>query len=687
MKILVCISNYGNHQLEYLREVIQEYNRMASDGLSVDIIIDTTVPIDFGQVSNRLNIAQQMHDPTIGKGLVFAHRPHVIERYDSYDLFIYTENDILITLKNIKAFLNISHQIPGNYITGFLRYEIKQEDKKKYLIDAHPQRPIILQNTININGIDYISLANFHQGGWILTRRQLKQVLNSGGFFTAPHRSKKFTQVYDTLESGATDIYTLCGFAAKLLPVGELSSLMVHHLPNKYVNSGGEWENPGPLTLDQLKGLLNPHGKSIRIECVNPEKFLQSASRALENKDLPLAERILKKGIRYCPQFSELFRAYNLLKKKNVKKKWDQTESETPSDNVLYLGMAPGENFGWGVCSQYLIKELALKRQIQVLNGNPDSRGDINLPGKLFKTLINKEFVSLYEADWGRENYGYTFFENELNLQSIENARKYDMVLAGSTWCRNRLLEKGINNCGLLIQGVDPEKFFPITAEKSQDNFVVFSGGKFELRKGQDMVLKAIKILQEKYADIILINAWQNLWPESVNSMATSPYIKFEFRKGPWSEVMNHIYRINGLDPQRIVTLDLVPGDKLRQIYKQTDLGIFPNRCEGGTNLVLMEYMACGKPVIVSNTSGHRDIVTETNALLLNDLTPINIVDANKELTARWKDPSLDELIAGIEYAYHNREEIQKIGAAAGRDLNAFTWKNCAQKLLEALED
>jgi glycosyltransferase involved in cell wall biosynthesis len=123
-----------------------------------------------------------------------------------------------------------------------------------------------------------------------------------------------------------------------------------------------------------------------------------------------------------------------------------------------------------------------------------------------------------------------------------------------------------------------------------------------------------------------------------------------------------------------------------RDIYKQTDIGIFPNRCEGGTNLVLMEYMACAKPVIASNTSGHKDIVTAENALLLNDLRDISITGPDNQLIARWQEPSVDELVAQIEYAYHHREEIQKIGVKAGQDLQKFTWGHSAQHLLDLLK-
>ena len=40
-----------------------------------------------------------------------------------------------------------------------------------------------------------------------------------------------------------------------------------------------------------------------------------------------------------------------------------------------------------------------------------------------------------------------------------------------------------------------------------------------------------------------------------------------------------------------------------------SDTALFPNRCESGTNLVAMEAMAAGIPVILSNNSGHLDLI------------------------------------------------------------------------------
>jgi glycosyltransferase involved in cell wall biosynthesis len=248
------------------------------------------------------------------------------------------------------------------------------------------------------------------------------------------------------------------------------------------------------------------------------------------------------------------------------------------------------------------------------------------------------------------------------------------------------MLEKGITNCDVLIQGIDPNRFYPIKSEKSQDRFIIFSGGKFELRKGQDIVLRAVKILQDKYPDIYLVNCWYNLWAESLRQMTSSPYITFSYSENAsWIDTMQRTYHDNGLDASRVATMELVPHRQLRSLFKQTDIGVFPNRCEGGTNLVLMEDMACAKPVIASFASGQKEIITEQNALLLRQLKDINILSDDGSLVGRWQDPSLDELVAQLEYAYHHREATKNMARQAGEDLQQFTWKHCAERLVNII--
>jgi len=359
----------------------------------------------------------------------------------------------------------------------------------------------------------------------------------------------------------------------------------------------------------------------------------------------------------------------------------EKTSEGKKEKMILYTALAKGDNFGWGVCSNYLRKELAKHTTIIPLNENASLLANGEADGIVLHALIDLEMHSLFQTR-GKYNIGYAFFEYELTLASIENIKAYDVILVGSTWCKTKLEQAGVTNVEVVIQGIDPEVFYPVESELKSDFFKIFSGGKFELRKGQDIVLKAIKILQQKYSDIILVNAWYNFWPETMNSMKQSPHIAFELKGDSWDEYMKHLYVMNQLDAGRIMTFPLVANQKSRELYRNTDLGIFPNRAEGGTNLVLMEYMACGKPVVATYTTGHTDIITEKNSLPLTHLHDFKLYNDKEVMIADWREPDMDELIAAIEYAYFHRDETKKLGRQAAAEMKYLTWQATAENIM-----
>ena len=368
----------------------------------------------------------------------------------------------------------------------------------------------------------------------------------------------------------------------------------------------------------------------------------------------------------------------------NSEKVLDENLSGQPvaNEKTIYLGLTSGENFGWGVCSKYLKKELSQKVNIINIDEHKELLGIREVDGPVFHALNNNDFSGLYPVR-GKKNIGYTFFEYELNDSAVKNAINYDLVLGGSSWNEEKLKERGIENAGKLIQGVDPDLFYPGDIIKKNNLFVIFSGGKFELRKGQDLVLKAVKILQQKFSDIVLINAWYNMWPNTMQSMSVSKHIEYEYKGETWKNFMINLCKINEIDGDKVLTLPITPNNKLRELYLNSDIGLFPNRCEGGTNLVLMEYMACGKPVVASFNSGHKDILTDNNSLRLEHMHEFKLYDNNKRLVADWEEPDIDEIISKLEYAYLNRDKIKQIGKTAGEFLKQFSWKDSAESLLK----
>ncbi len=382
---------------------------------------------------------------------------------------------------------------------------------------------------------------------------------------------------------------------------------------------------------------------------------------------------------------------------------------------MLYLILPCGNNFGWGICGKYLVRELsgftevgliseALDLQsiadeldFHFLNSKRIDPNDISavtaqngqgVDRPVLQAITDHNLQPWYMHVKGPFTAGYTFFENNiLDPRYIEDGKNYfDLIVAGSTWCESVLKDHGLENVTTVVQGVDPQLFNPWHSEKSlfKDRFVIFSGGKFELRKGQDIVIKAYKILQDRHPDVMLVNAWFNPWPFSLKTMESSPHIKCTLADGDGLQAINRVLFENGIDLQRVITLLPRSNAQMARLYKNTDIGLFPNRCEGGTNLVLMEYMACAKPVIASYSSGHKDILNPANAMLIRNMRPMNITSDGR-LHAIWDDPDVDETIAHLEAAYQNRKDLALKGEQAGKDLASFTWKNTAASFYHLL--
>lgn len=363
---------------------------------------------------------------------------------------------------------------------------------------------------------------------------------------------------------------------------------------------------------------------------------------------------------------------------------------------TLYLGLVPGKDYGWGIASKYLAEELSKLIPVRLLIDEMRPEDDRAIPGPVLHILKNELLVPQFAAR-GTKNYGYVFFEQELTDESVKNAEQYELVLTGSRWCRNRMLDRGIKNTAVLHQGVDTERFFPGKKIRTDSLFRLFSGGKFEFRKGQDIVLRAFKTLQDRYPDLQLCAAWYNYIPATMGMMEQSNQIACKIPKpllsrshalsdAEWQEFIQDLCVTNGIDPDRVEVIGRRDNSEMRNVYLDTDLGVFPNRCESGTNLVMMEYMACGKPVIAADSTGQRDVLDQRCAALLTRMETCHIYDRSGRSVSAWVTPNVDDVVRLIEQFYHQRDQMAALGVRAAEHVQQFTWAACARKLLDLIE-
>lgn len=373
-----------------------------------------------------------------------------------------------------------------------------------------------------------------------------------------------------------------------------------------------------------------------------------------------------------------------------------------------------GTNFGWGLFGLQIALQLMASKRIKTTllsrmvrhDGDPIERelleeiwrhnrghlqkmwatrtpgSRVNLHVPVVTALGNnahRQFVNPSFDYHGTENHGLVFLENpSITDKALETFNCFDTLTAGSSWARDVLQARGVARTGCCIQGVDLGLFHP--APRSgylEDRFVIFSGGKLEFRKGQDIVLKAVSRFRERHPETLLIGLWGNLWlgGSFVELMRHSPhYPNFLNHVGETQIDWAGLIDAAGLTDDDAKVYDTVENRALPILMRQADVALFPNRCEGGTNMMAMQAMACGVPSILSANTGHLDIIEDGACLPLTRQQPISLGDA-KISTEGWGESDIDEIVDALETVYQDRKTARQIGAAGAELMARYSWE------------
>ncbi len=284
----------------------------------------------------------------------------------------------------------------------------------------------------------------------------------------------------------------------------------------------------------------------------------------------------------------------------------------------------------------------------------------------------------------GAPDFGMVFFEDtRISAASLAQARsRFRRVLAGSTWNAEVLRGQGLANVSVCLQGIDTSVFRPRPRTNAfPGRFVVFSGGKLEHRKGQDLVIAAFKAFHAQHPDALLVTAWHNFWPASVASLARSRYVRGlpdhdehgEMRLAAW-------LADNGLPEGSFIALPPLPNSRMADVYREVDTALFPNRAEGGTNLVAMECLASGVFCILSANTGHLDLIRAADCYALEEQGPV-IAASPHEGREGWGESSVDEILMALEWTYANRDAARASGEASAHSMAEWDWSAQAARL------
>jgi glycosyltransferase involved in cell wall biosynthesis len=356
-------------------------------------------------------------------------------------------------------------------------------------------------------------------------------------------------------------------------------------------------------------------------------------------------------------------------------------------------------NLGYGVAGYNIFKEIIKKEPKSALY--PISKPEF-IDEYIESGMRNRHLYNIFSSDafrnatsvkmWHQndihshigkgKHIGFPIFElTTFSKEEKISIQQCDELFVCSEWAKDVMLDNvGIKRDVQVVPlGVDTELFQPCVG--GRDTTVFFNCGKWEKRKGHDVLLECFN---RAFQDRDNVELWM---------MCDNPFIGEDNNK--WKQ----LYKNSPLGHKiRIIPRQHSHKD-VYNIMKQTDCGVFPARAEGW-NLELLEMMACGKDVIATNYSAHTEFCNKDNCYL------VEIEELEKAYDgvffsgeygewANFSNSTKDQLIEHMRNVHGVKQGYTKSWESGMRDLcinhkgvetaKKFTWKNSAERLLNGL--
>jgi glycosyltransferase involved in cell wall biosynthesis len=199
-------------------------------------------------------------------------------------------------------------------------------------------------------------------------------------------------------------------------------------------------------------------------------------------------------------------------------------------------------------------------------------------------------------------------------------------------------------------------------------------------------VVAAFRRFRARHPEALLVTAWQNIWPATMQGIDLAGHVHgVPATLGGTVDIASWLER-NGVPPSAAIDVGLIPNHLMADIVRACDVAVFPNRAEGGTNLVAMECIAAGVPTVASWNTGHLDLGGHVLRLPTQVAVPSGC--QLYAAAAGWGESNVRELVESMEHVTgdtsdNRRKESADIGAAFGCD---FSWRRTVDHLLEVAE-
>jgi len=341
---------------------------------------------------------------------------------------------------------------------------------------------------------------------------------------------------------------------------------------------------------------------------------------------------------------------------------------------------------GYGISSTYITKALLQNgckvHLFPIGNAEVESGEDEKIVVGLFEdTILNWNQKNPCLKIWhqwdlanriGNGKYGaLVFFElNKLRQPEVVQMNNTDVTFVASEWAKKVLEDNGVK-AKIVVSplAVDTSIFKPVLRNPNP-NFTFINIGKWELRKGHDILVEAFNAAFTDKDNV-------ELWMMNHNIFLTDQENK----------IWQNLYKNSKLGNKIKIVDRVATHTQLADVIALADCGVFPARAEGWNNEIL-EVMAMNKPIITTNYSAHTEYCTKDNSYLV-EIDKLSVANDGKWFNGfgEWADLGKNQ----FEQLVNHMREVYSKGIRSNLNgletAKKYTWNNTANIIYSELCD
>lgn len=238
-------------------------------------------------------------------------------------------------------------------------------------------------------------------------------------------------------------------------------------------------------------------------------------------------------------------------------------------------------------------------------------------------------------------NYCMNFsVRHATKIIAISNATRDDLV---------KLYGADKSKIAVIYHGFDKEKFFPVKSQPADEikalQPYIFFIGRIEAKKNIKNLVKAFGKLKQD--------------PNIKEKLVLAGRSGYQYE-----EIKKEIEALPDKIKRDVVELGYVADDQVGELTRHASVFAFPSRFEG-FGMPLIETMACGVPIVASNTTSIPEIVGDAGLLCGPDET--------------------DEMAKNLSIVIKNKNIRADLVKKGFKRSSEFSWEKCARETLDVI--